>query len=79
MTVSKEMDFLIYLLEAYAQEKGRSASEVLREWEHHDVVQAIYDNYLMYHSEALENAFADIDRLVGRSAPVAPCSGECSG
>lgn len=69
--MSKEMDFFIYLLEAYAQEKARLASEVLREWERLDVVQVIFDNYLMYHTEALENAFADIDHLVETGKPLA--------
>lgn len=69
--MSKEMDFFIYLLESYAQEKGRLASDVLREWEHRDIVQAIFDGYLMYHTEALENAFADIDRLLGRDGTFA--------
>lgn len=64
------MDFFIYLLEAYAQEKGRLASEVLREWESLGVVQVIFDNYLMYHTEALENAFADIDCLMETGKPL---------
>lgn len=62
--MSKEMDFFIYLLEAYAHEKGRLASDVLREWERCDAIQEIFDNYLMYHTEVLENAFVDIDRLM---------------
>lgn len=70
--MSKEMDFFIYLLEAYSQEKGRSAADVMGEWEACGVVRAIFDNYLMYHTEALENAFADIDSLVKTGAPLAP-------
>ena len=64
------MDFFIYLLEAYAQERGCLASEVLREWESLGVVQAIFDNYPMYHIEALENAFADIDSLMETGSPI---------
>lgn len=74
MAVSKEMDFFIYLLEAYAQEKGRSAADVMREWESANLVQVIFDNYLMYHAEALDNAFADIDSLVKTGKPLAPGS-----
>ena len=46
------------------------AGEVLREWDEHGVTDAIFDNYFLYHQEALENAFADIDSLVatGRHA-----------
>ena len=31
--MSKEMDFFIYLLEHYAESKGVSANEALREWD----------------------------------------------
>lgn len=72
--MSKEMDFFIYLLEAYAQEKGRSAADVMREWEGANLVQVIFDNYLMYHAEALDNAFADIDSLVKTGKPLVPDS-----
>lgn len=72
--MSKEMDFFIYLLEAYAQEKGRSAADVMREWESANLVQVIFGNYLMYHAEALDNAFADIDSLVKTGKPLAPDS-----
>jgi|GEM_PF-2883829 len=30
--MSDEMDFFIYLLESYADHKGRDASEVIWEW-----------------------------------------------
>lgn len=72
--MSKEMDFFIYLLEAYAQEKGRLASDVMREWERLNLIQVIFDNYLMYHTEALDNAFADIDSLVKTGRPLVPGS-----
>lgn len=62
--MTKEMEFFIYLLECYAAHKGRTADEVLREWDGRGVTDEIYDGYFQYHQEAIENAFADIDSLV---------------
>jgi hypothetical protein len=62
--MSDEMDFFIYLLMCYADHKGRTAHEVLREWDERGVTQMIYDSYWGYHTEAIENAYEDIDSLV---------------
>ena len=67
--MSKEMDFCIYLLEAYAASKGRPANEVMREWRRRDIVQFVYDNYWLYHTEAIENAYADIDSMLATGKP----------
>lgn len=67
--MSKEMDFFIYLLEQYASFKGRSAADVFTEWKRHDLVDFIYSMYEMYHSEALENAFTDIDSCLETGHP----------
>ena len=66
--MSKEMTFFIYLLEKYAEEKGRLASDVLRQWDALGLTDFFYDMYERYHSEALENAFEDIDAHVAKSA-----------
>ena len=68
--MSKEMDFFVYLLEAYADYKGRLSRDVLHEWESHGIEQEIFDGYWGYHTERIENAFADIDSLLatGRHA-----------
>lgn len=62
--MSKEMEFFIYLLEHYSSFKGRTADEVLCEWDEHGITDEILDGYFQYHQEALENAFADIDSLI---------------
>ena len=62
--MSDEMDFFIYLLESYAGHKGRTAGKVLREWDEHNITQAIYDGYRGYHTEAIENTYEDIDSLM---------------
>ena len=45
--MSKEMDFFIYLLEHYAESKGVSANEALREWDERGIVQDVADSYEM--------------------------------
>lgn len=64
MTVSEEMKFFIYLLENYAFYKNTSADKVLRQWDEQGISQKIFDNYLLYHSERIENAYEDIDSLM---------------
>jgi len=68
--MTEEMSFFIYLLEQYAAYSGKKTGEVLREWDRKQLTQRIYDNYWGYHTERLENAFADIDSLLktGKSA-----------
>lgn len=64
MIMTDEMRFFIFLIENYAYDKQLSTADVLRTWEEKGVVQKIYDMYEMYHIEAIENAYADIDNLV---------------
>ena len=62
--MSDEMDFFIFLLEAYAERRGVNAGDVLRQWDDRGITQAIYDGYFIYHQEDLSNAFEDIDALL---------------
>lgn len=62
--MSKEAEFFIYLLERYAEAKGKSANQVLREWDEINLTDFIYDMYELYHVERLQNAFDDIDKLI---------------
>ena len=68
--MSEEMKFFIYLLEYYAVYKNKKTGDVLKEWEDSGILQKIYDNYWIYHTERIENAYIDIDSLVqpGKSA-----------
>jgi hypothetical protein len=68
--MTEEMKFFIYLLEYYAAYKDKKTGDVLNEWEEHDITQKIYDSYWTYHTERIENAYMDIDKLVsiGKSA-----------
>ena len=62
--IDEEMWFFIYLLENYAQYKGRPTGDILKEWDAHGITDEIYDGYFQYHQERLENAYDDIDSLI---------------
>ncbi|MCC8159729.1 MAG: DUF3791 domain-containing protein [Oscillospiraceae bacterium] len=62
--MSEEMKFFIYLLECYAEHKAKKSGETLKEWKERGIIQKIYDNYWIYHTERLENAYMDIDSLI---------------
>ena len=42
----------------------------MKEWERNGIIKKIYDNYWIYHTERIENAYMDIDSLMetGKSA-----------
>ena len=65
--MSKEYAFFIYLLERYAEYRQGSAQKVLAMWESLGITQFIVDMYELYHIERLENAFADIDRMMAEA------------
>lgn len=62
--MSKEMCFFIYLLEYYSEYRKEKTGNILKEWDEHKITQEIYDNYWLYHTERIENAFMDIDSLL---------------
>ncbi|MBO5396137.1 MAG: DUF3791 domain-containing protein [Clostridia bacterium] len=62
--MSREMTFFMYLTERYAEYKETTSGEILKEWDKLEITKKIYALYELYHTEAIENAFADIDRLV---------------
>ena len=63
-SISREMDFFMYLIEQYAAFKQRQTGDVIREWDALGITELIYDMYERYHVERIENAFDDIDALV---------------
>lgn len=58
------MKFFIYLIERCAEAKDTTADKILQNWDKLNLTDFIYDMYELYHSEALENAFDDIDKLI---------------
>lgn len=67
--MSEEMKFFMYLLEYYSSYKNKETSEVLNEWEEHGITNKIYNNYWTYHTESMENAYADIDSMLKNGKP----------
>lgn len=62
--MSEEMSFFMYLLECYAGHKNRKTADILKQWDAHGITQKIYDSFWGYHTERIENAYADIDHLL---------------
>ncbi len=62
--MSREMQFFMYLIERYAETKNSTAGDILTQWDELGITEKIYNMYELYHTEAIENAFDDIDRLI---------------
>lgn len=62
--MTKEMEFFTFLMEQYAQYKNTTADKILRQLDELNLTDYVFNMYGMYHVEALENAFADIDKLI---------------
>lgn len=62
--MSDEMNFFIFLIEQYAKYKNKRADIILKQWDDLKLTDTIYNMYELYHTEALENAFVDIDKLI---------------
>ena len=60
--MSKETRFFIYLLERYAEHLGVMADVAYRRLAECGLVDYAMGMYELYHVEALDNAFADLDR-----------------
>lgn len=70
--LSDETKFFLFLLECYAAHKNRSTGEILREWDTLGITQPIFDRYFRFHTERLENAYEEIDRLTSESSSPNP-------
>ena len=60
--MSKEFSFFIYLIERYAAHLGVTADVAYRRLADKGLVDYAIGMYELYHVEAIENAFADMDR-----------------
>ncbi|MBR4473668.1 MAG: DUF3791 domain-containing protein [Oscillospiraceae bacterium] len=67
--MSKEFRFFTYLLESYAQYKGITADKVLQILNEKNLTDYIMQMYELYHTEAITNAFMDIDSLIATGNP----------
>ncbi len=62
--MTKEMEFFTFLMEQYAHYKNTTADKVLRQLDELNLTDYVFNMYEMYHVEALENAYMDIDKLI---------------
>ena len=60
--MSKEFSFFIYLIERYAEHLGVTADVAYRRLADKGLVDYAIGMYELYHVEAIENAFVDLDR-----------------
>lgn len=63
--MGKEIKFFIYLLERYAEHLGVTGDVAFKRLKDANLVDYAINMYDLYHTEAIENAFADLDRRVG--------------
>ena len=66
--MSKEFSFFIYLIERYAAHLGVTADVAYRRLADKGLVDYAIGMYELYHVEAIENAFADLDRRLTHNA-----------
>ena len=69
MKLTKEFKFFAYLLECYAVHKDTTPDKILETLDEKNLTQFVYDMYELYHSEAIENAFTDLDSLIKTGKP----------
>lgn len=62
--MAKEMEFFSFLMEQYAAYKGTTANKILARLEEKNLTDFVFSMYERYHTEALQNAFDDLDRLL---------------
>ncbi|MCL1990743.1 MAG: DUF3791 domain-containing protein [Defluviitaleaceae bacterium] len=76
MKLDKEFEFFIYLLEHYSKYKHTTADKMLHIWNtslvHSEerLTDFILAMYWLYHTQALDNAFKDIDHLIKTGEPL---------
>jgi len=51
-------------IESYAQEKNKTTSEIMKILDEKNLTDYIFNMYELYHVEAIENAYMDIDSLI---------------
>ena len=62
--MSKEYKFFLYMLERYAERNGETADLTMARLKAYDLYDYAVAMYEIYHVEALENAFDDLDRKI---------------
>ncbi len=58
------MELFSFLMEQYAAYKGTTANKILAHLEEKNLTDFVFSMYERYHTEALQNAFDDLDKLL---------------
>lgn len=64
--MTKEMEFFSFLMEQYAFYKKTTANKILETLENLNLTDFVFSMYERYHTEAIQNAFDDIDEMIER-------------
>ena len=64
-----QFHFFTYLLGSYAQHKNTTAGTVLKTLNEKGLTDFVYKMYDLYHVEAIENAYMDLDSLIATGQP----------
>lgn len=67
--MNKEFQFFTYLLECYATYKDEKTHIILELLSEKKLVEFVMSMYELYHCEAIENAFMDLDSLLETGRP----------
>ena len=62
--MSREFRFFTFLIESYARYRQMDTGEVLKMLDEKKLTDFVYNMYEIYHVEAIENAYRDIDSLI---------------
>jgi hypothetical protein len=62
--MSEEARYLVFLTEQYAAVKGLTGSQVFFRFKENGLLPYIHDMFYTYHTERIENAIEDIDRML---------------
>jgi len=59
--MSKENEFLVFVVEYYRNKKNMSGKEVIAFFDKHNIWDLARDSYFLWHSESPDNFVLDID------------------
>ena len=62
--LSEESRYFLFLLEQYALNKGVTGKQALDLFEEINIIEYIYSMYYTYHTERVDNAIDDIDKII---------------
>lgn len=62
--MTEEMEFFTFLMEHYARYKNTTADKILHQLDDLNLTDYVFSMYGLYHVEALQNAYDDIEKHI---------------